>query len=58
MTEITVDIMVEVLTVVGTATKEVKRGRMSELIALWSFYLIDQVLSRKVFKEVDGKLRH
>jgi hypothetical protein len=58
MTEITVDIMVEVLTVVGTATKEVKRGRISELIAHWFFTLIDQVLSRKVSKEVDGKLRH
>ena len=27
-----VEIMVEVLTVLGTATKEVKRGRLSELM--------------------------
>jgi hypothetical protein len=38
MTEITVDIMVEVLTVVGTATKDAKCGRMSELISRWFFY--------------------
>ena len=32
MTEITAEIMAEVLIIVGMATKEVKRGRMSELI--------------------------
>jgi hypothetical protein len=32
MTDIIVQIMVEVLTVLGIATKEVKRGRLSELI--------------------------
>ena len=32
MTDITVEIMAEVLTIVGMATKEVMRGRMSELI--------------------------
>jgi len=31
MTEITAEIMAEVLIIVGMATKEVKRGRMSEL---------------------------
>jgi hypothetical protein len=31
MTNMIVDIMVEVLTILGIATKEVKRGRFSEL---------------------------
>jgi len=30
MTDITVEIMAEVLAIIGIATKEVKRGRMSE----------------------------
>ena len=33
MTEIIVEIMVEVLTILGIATKEVKRGQLSELIS-------------------------
>ena len=32
MTDITVEIVAEVLIIIGMATKEVKRGRMSELI--------------------------
>ena len=32
MTGITAEIMAEVLIIIGMATKEVKRGRMSELI--------------------------
>jgi hypothetical protein len=32
MTDIIVEIMLEVLTVLAIATKEMKRGRMSELI--------------------------
>jgi len=32
MTEITAEIMAEVLIIIGMATKEVKRGRMSEFI--------------------------
>jgi len=31
MTNIAVEIMAEVLNIIGMATKEVKRGRMSEL---------------------------
>jgi hypothetical protein len=31
MTEVTVEILAEVLAIIGMATKEVKRGRMSEL---------------------------
>ena len=33
MTDITVQIMAEVLNIIGMATKEMKRGRMSELIS-------------------------
>ena len=33
MTDIIIDIMVEVLTVLGIATKEVKRGGLSELMS-------------------------
>jgi len=32
MTEITAEIMAEVLIIIGMATKEVKQGRISELI--------------------------
>jgi hypothetical protein len=32
MTEITTEIMAEVLIIIGMATKEAKQGRMSELI--------------------------
>jgi hypothetical protein len=32
MTDVLVQIMVEILTLLGIATKEIKRGRMSELI--------------------------
>jgi len=32
MTEITAEIMAEVLIIIGVATKETKQGRMSELI--------------------------
>jgi len=41
ITAIAVDIVVEVLTILGIATKEVKRGLMSELISRW-FIIIDQ----------------
>ena len=37
MTEMTAEIMAEVLIIIGMATKEVKRGRISELI----FTLVD-----------------
>jgi hypothetical protein len=33
MTDMIVEIMVEVLTILGIATKEVKRGRFSELMS-------------------------
>ena len=41
MTGIAIDIVVEVLRILGFATKEVKRGLMSELISRW-FSIVDQ----------------
>ena len=41
MTRIAVDIVVEVLNILGIATKEVKCGLLSELIPCW-FTIIDQ----------------
>ncbi len=38
MTIVIVEIMVEVLTVLGIATKDVKRGRFSEL--MWCIFTI------------------
>jgi hypothetical protein len=49
--------MVEVLTILAIATKEVKRGRLSELMSYISISLTDRPF-REVFEEVDGKQRH
>jgi len=39
MTDIIIKIMVEVLTILGIATKEVKQGRSSELINIYQSFL-------------------
>ena len=57
MTNVIVKIMVEVLTVLAIATKEVKRGRLSELMSCISTSLTDK-LFREVLEEVDWKSRH
>ena len=57
MTNVIVQIMVEVLTVLAIATKEVKRGRLSELMSCISTSLTNR-LFREVLEEVDGKSRH
>jgi hypothetical protein len=41
MTDIIVDIMAEVLTILAMATKEVKRGRLSESSMLCRFTILD-----------------
>ena len=57
MSEIIVEIMVEVLTILGIATKGVKHGRFSE--STWClFTILADRLSRKVFQEIDGKQRN
>ena len=54
MTEITTEIMAEVLIIIGTATMEVKRGRMSELI-FSLFYVCSRVLClEKYLKKLIG----
>ena len=48
MSDIIVEIMVEVLTVLGIATREVKRGRISELMWCIVTILADRLPFRKV----------
>jgi hypothetical protein len=60
MTNVIVQIMVEVLTILAIATKGVKRGGLSELMSCMSCistFLTDS-LFREVLEEVDGKQRH
>ena len=56
MTDIIIEIMVEVLTILAIATKEAKRGRLSELYLVDLLFLTD-MLSRKVYEEVGRKHR-
>ena len=58
MTDMIVEIMVEVLTILAIATKEVKRGALSELISRVFTLLLADRLIRKVLQEVDGEQRH
>ena len=48
MSDIIVEIMVEVLKILGIATKEVKRGRISEL--MW--WCIFTILADRLFRNV------
>jgi len=57
MTDMIVEIMVEVLTILAIVTKEVKRGRFSELIS-HLFALLGRHPFRNVFEEVDGQQGH
>jgi len=52
MTDIVVDIMVEVLSILAIATKEVKRGRLSELM-LDRFAVLD-LTDASVQKSISG----
>ena len=52
MTDIIVDIMVEVLTILAIATKEVKRGRLSES-TLCRFTILD-LTDTSVQKSISG----
>jgi hypothetical protein len=58
MSDIIVEIMVEVLTILAIATKEVKRGRISELMWWCIFTILADRLFRKVLEKVDGKQRN
>ena len=57
MTDIIVEIMVEVLNILAIATKEVKSGRLSESMSLL-FTILDSQLFRTVVEEVGEKLKH
>ena len=57
MTEMVIEIMVEILAILAIATKEVKRGRFSELISR-RLRLSTNMLSREVYQEVGGKHGH
>jgi hypothetical protein len=54
MTDVIIEIMVEVLTVLAIATKEMKSGRISELISCRSIDLLAQIYSEKYLKKIIG----
>jgi len=56
MTDMIVKIMVEVLRILAVATKEVRRGPLSELISRVLPFFVDRLI-RKVFEEVGGDQR-
>ena len=53
MTDIIVEIMVEILTILANATKEVKRGRLSELMS-YRLAFVDLVVLEKYLKKLTG----
>ena len=59
MRGIILEIMVEVLTILAVATKETKRGRLSEsqYCHIYLAFLTNTVF-RKVFEELSGKYRY
>ena len=48
MKDIIIEIMVEVLTILGIATKEVKRGRLSELMCIEMPFLTHYVVQKGI----------
>ena len=54
MGDIITKIMVEVLNVLGIATKEIRQGRMSKLL-LHNRVAVDRTILRKICKETDRK---
>ena len=51
MSDIIVEIMVEVLTMLAIATKEVKRGRFSELIDVDLYFFLSFSLTGLLFQK-------
>jgi hypothetical protein len=58
MSDIIVEIMVEVLTILGIATKEVKHGQISELMWWCISAIFAERLFRKILQKVDRKQRN
>ena len=54
MTNVIIEIMVEVLTILAIATKEVKRGRFSKLKSR-RFLILADTLFREIHEEIDRK---
>jgi hypothetical protein len=54
MMDIIIQIMVEVLSILGIATKEIKNGRMSKYL-LYIYDNVDQKTFRKIHEEANGK---
>jgi len=57
MVDIITKIMVEVLNVLGIATKEIRQGRASKLF-LYHCLAFDRTAIRKIFKEIDRNDRY
>ena len=54
MMDIIIQIMVEVLSILGIATRETKQGRTSKYL-LYKYDNVDRTIYRKILKEVDRK---
>jgi hypothetical protein len=57
MVDMITKIMVEVLNVLGIATKEIRQGCMSKM-ALYNYVAVDRTVLRKISKETNRKDRH
>ncbi len=57
MMDITTKIMVEVLNILGIATKEIRQGWASKLL-LSKYVAVDRTFLRKISKETNGKERY
>ena len=57
MTDMIVEIMVEVLMILAIVTREVKRGQLSKLLCVCLPFLTER-LPRKVLEEIDGEQGH
>ena len=57
MMDIIIQMMIEVLSILGIATREIKQGRMSKYL-LHDRVTVDLTMFRKIFKEVDRKDRY
>jgi hypothetical protein len=54
MTDTITTIMVEVLSILAIATKEIKQGRTSKYL-LYKNFSVDGIIFREIFKEADRK---
>jgi hypothetical protein len=57
MMDIIIQIMVEVLCILGVTMKEIKRSRISRY-SMYKCITVDLTMCRKIHKEADRKNRH